>query len=415
MFNPAKASNNIKNEFIDYVATSYSFCDENLQQQFVDELRENISKGPLLEIKDVFETGHSIAELVDQGVLSPLFLNLESEKPQNKLYKRKLPVDRKLYLHQEKAVRSIVSGNNAVISTGTGSGKTNCFLIPVINELLREQEAGTLGPGIRALFIYPMNALANDQMKNIRELLMYYPDITFGVYNGGTENDEESAIAVYEAMFSKEKIEKLRHRLDNEILSRDEMKKNPPNILFTNYAMLEHLLFRPKDDVLFSNADFRFVVLDEAHVYNGATGIETAILLRRLKARISATQKARFILTSATLGSDSSADDDTITFAENLCGENFDRENIIRATRERYIPNLYVKHYSDELYKDLADESNIVANVLQKYGIDCDKNKEENELIYDLVVSSDLYRSLRLYMPNVCTLAEIEQTLNIDE
>ena len=213
MFNPAKASNNIKNDFIDYVATSYSFCDENLQQQFVEELRKNISKGPLLEIKDVFETGHSIAELVDQGVLSPLFLNLESEKPQNKLYKRKLPVDRKLYLHQEQAINSIVSGNNAVISTGTGSGKTNCFLIPVINELLREQEEGTLGPGVRALFIYPMNALANDQMKNIRELLMYYPDITFGVYNGGTENDEESAIAVYEAMFAKEKIEKLRHRL----------------------------------------------------------------------------------------------------------------------------------------------------------------------------------------------------------
>lgn len=213
----------------------------------------------------------------------------------------------------------------------------------------------------------------------------------------------------------KKKIEKLRHRLDNEILSRDEMKKNPPNILFTNYAMLEHLLFRPKDDVLFSNADFRFVVLDEAHVYNGATGIETAILLRRLKARISATQKTRFILTSATLGSDSSADDDIITFAENLCGENFDKENIIRATREKYIPNSYVKHYSDELYKDIADESNIVANVLQKYGIDCDKNKEENELIYDLVVSSDLYHSLRLNISNVCTLSEIEQTLNIDE
>ena len=95
-----------------------------------------------------------------------------------------------------------------------------------------------------------MNALANDQMKNIREILMCYPDITFGAYNGGTENDEESAIAAYEAMFAKKKVPELRHRLPNEILSRDEMKKNPPNILFTNYAMLEHLLLRPKDDVL---------------------------------------------------------------------------------------------------------------------------------------------------------------------
>lgn len=415
MFNPAKASSNIKNEFIDYIATSYSFCDETLQKQFVEELNNNISRGPLLEIKDVFKTGHSISELIDQGTLSPLFLNIESGKPNNKLYKRKLPVDRKLYLHQEQAINSIVSGNNAVISTGTGSGKTNCFLIPVINELLREQEEGTLGPGVRALFIYPMNALANDQMKNIRELLMYYPDITFGVYNGGTENDEESAIAVYEAMFAKEKIEKLRHRLDNEILSRDEMKKNPPNILFTNYAMLEHLLFRPKDDVLFSHADFRFVVLDEAHVYNGATGIETAILLRRLKARISSTKKTRFILTSATLGNDASADDDIITFAENLCGEDFNKENIIRATREKFVPNSNATHYPLGLYKNLADESNIVADVLGKYGVLYDKSKDENELIFDFIVDSDLYRSLRMNISNVCTIAEIEQCLNIDE
>lgn len=415
MFNPAKASSNIKNEFIDYIATSYSFCDETLQKQFVEELNNNISKGPLLEIKDVFKTGHSISELIDQGTLSPLFLNIESGKPNNKLYKRKLPVDRKLYLHQEQAINSIVSGNNAVISTGTGSGKTNCFLIPVINELLREQEEGTLGPGVRALFIYPMNALANDQMKNLRELLMYYPDITFGVYNGGTENDEESAIAVYEAMFAKEKIEKLRHRLDNEILSRDEMKKNPPNILFTNYAMLEHLLFRPKDDVLFSHADFRFVVLDEAHVYNGATGIETAILLRRLKARISSTKKTRFILTSATLGNDSSADDDIITFADNLCGEDFKKENIIRATREKFVPNSNATHYPLGLYKNLADESNIVADVLGKYRVLYDKSKDENELIFDFIVGSDLYRSLRMNISNVCTIAEIEQCLNIDE
>ena len=415
MFNPAKASSNIKNEFIDYIATSYSFCDETLQKQFVEELNNNISRGPLLEIKDVFKTGHSISELIDQGTLSPLFLNIESGKPNNKLYKRKLPVDRKLYLHQEQAINSIVSGNNAVISTGTGSGKTNCFLIPFINELLREQEEGTLGPGVRALFIYPMNALANDQMKNIRELLMYYPDITFGVYNGGTENDEESAIAVYEAMFAKEKIEKLRHRLDNEILSRDEMKKNPPNILFTNYAMLEHLLFRPKDDVLFSHADFRFVVLDEAHVYNGATGIETAILLRRLKARISSTKKTRFILTSATLGNDASADDDIITFAENLCGEDFNKENIIRATREKFVPNSNATHYPLGLYKNLADESNIVADVLGKYGVLYDKSKDENELIFDFIVGSDLYRSLRMNISNVCTIAEIEQCLNIDE
>lgn len=415
MFNPAKASQNIKNEFVDYISTTHSFADKGLQAQFLTQLNENIAKGPLLEIKDVFVQGKSINELINEGVLSPLFRELESAKPSGKLYQHKLPIDRKLYLHQENAIKAIVGGNNTVVSTGTGSGKTNCFLIPVLNELLREKEAGTMpSAGVRALFIYPMNALANDQMKNIREILMCYPDITFGVYNGGTENDEEKAIAVYEAMFAKEKNEKLRHRLDNEILSRDEMKKTPPNILFTNYAMLEHLLFRPKDDVLFSNSDFRFVVLDEAHVYNGATGIETSILLRRLRARMNTSKDTRFILTSATLGSDSSADDDIVTFAENLCGVPFNKANIIRATRENYVPNGNAKSFPLELYKELAQEDNVVWRVFEKYGISVDKAKNENELIYDFLIQTDLYHLMRQKIGNVCDLNDLVSTLRID-
>lgn len=415
MFNPAKASSNIKEEFIDYIATTHAFASPSLQEQFVKELRANIARGPLLEIKDVFKSGKSIEEMIkdDECPLSPLFRQLEASKPNDKLHKRKLPIDRKLYLHQEKAIRAIVGGNNAVVSTGTGSGKTNCFLIPVLNELLREKEDGTLGNGVRALFIYPMNALANDQMKNIREILMCYPNITFGAYSGGTENDEESAIAVYEAMFAKEKIPELRHRLPNEILSRDEMKKNPPNILFTNYAMLEHLLLRPKDDVLFSNADFRFVVLDEAHIYTGATGIETSILLRRLKARISATKDTRFILTSATLGSDSSVDDDIITFAENLCGVSFDKRYIIRAEREPYVPHPTIKKYPTELYEKLADEGNYAWQVLNEYGIEVDKNTDEKELLYDFLLTSDLYHALRLRLGGICELSEIGDKLSV--
>ena len=415
MFNPAKASSNIKEEFIDYIATTHAFANPSLQEQFVKELRANIARGPLLEIKDVFKSGKSIEEMIEDAdcPLSPLFRELESGKPNDKLHKHKLPITRKLYLHQEKAIRAIVGGNNAVVSTGTGSGKTNCFLIPVLNELLREKEQDTLGKGVRALFIYPMNALANDQMKNIREILMCYPDITFGAYNGGTENDEESAIAVYEAMFAKEKVPELRHRLPNEILSRDEMKKNPPNILFTNYAMLEHLLLRPKDDVLFSNADFRFVVLDEAHIYTGATGIETSILLRRLKARISANKDTRFILTSATLGSDSSVDDDIITFAENLCGVSFDKKYIIRAEREPYVPNATIKKYPNELYEKLADSENFVWQVLNDYGFNVDKATDEKELLYNFLLTSDLYHALRLRLGGICELSEIGEKLSV--
>lgn len=414
MFNPVLASKNIKEEFISYISTSFSFADGRLRKQFIDELNKIISNGPWLETNDVFKSGKTINQLIDEGILSPLYRDLEAKKPNTKLYKKCLPLDRPLYLHQENAIRAIVLGNNVVISTGTGSGKTNCFLIPVINELLREKENGTLRPGVRALFIYPMNALANDQMKNIRKILMCYPDITFGVYNGGTENNEEDAISVYEAMFSEDPVPELRHRLHNELLSRDEMKKNPPNILFTNYAMLEHLLFRPKDDVLFSESDFRFVVLDEAHVYAGATGIETSILLRRLRARITASKETQFILTSATLGNSSDSDDDIIKFANNLCGVDFKKENIIRATREKYAFIDNSQNYSPELIRELANEQNKVADILIKNGLLVDESLSENELIYDFVYSSNLYHRLRSNIKKVTNLDSIQKILELD-
>lgn len=414
MFNPVKASKNIKDEFINYVETSFTFADKSLREQFILELNKMIAAGPYLEVNDVFQCGKSIDQLIDEGVLSPLFRCLEEKKAEYLKNKKILPIERPLYLHQEKAVRIIVSGKNAVISTGTGSGKTNCFLIPVINELLREQESGTLNDGIRALFIYPMNALANDQIKNIRKLLMEYPDITFGVYNGATEADEAKALAVYEAMFAREEITKLRTRLPNEKLSRAEMKKNPPHILFTNYAMLEHLLFRPNDDVLFTNSDFRFVVLDEAHVYSGATGIETAILLRRLKARITSRQETQFILTSATLGAEKDSDGDIIKFANNLCGVEFTKDAIIRGVREKFILSNDRKEYPNKLIYDLANEENNVSSILSEYGIANDSSKSEYELLYDFILTTALYQRLRSNYKKVISLEEIQQLLAVD-
>jgi superfamily II DNA or RNA helicase len=414
MFDPVRASNNIKDEFISYISTSFSFSDLGLRRQFEEQLKSIISKGPYLETNDVFVSGKSIKELIDEGILSPLFEELEKNKINKE--KRILPIDRPLYFHQEKSIRTIVGGNNAVISTGTGSGKTNCFLIPVINELLREKEAGTLGPGVRALFIYPMNALANDQLKNIRKLLMDYEDITFGVYNGGTEYEEDDALKVYESMFANEPIEKLRHPLKNELLSRSQMKKTPPNILFTNYAMLEHLLFRPNDDTIFSKSDFKYVVLDEAHIYSGATGIETAILLRRLRARISSSRETQFILTSATLGTSKDSDDDIVKFAVNLCGTEFKKENIIRADRQKYVYNSNGVLYPFSLICELADEKNVVKEILDKYGIK-HGDGQENELLYDFLNQSAQYHIFRKNIQKVTSLNEICKILgaSVDE
>lgn len=412
MFNPAKAAEEIKKEYIGYISTTFHFRNQNLQKKFVEELEKTVSNGPFVDIKDSFKSGKTIEELIEVGTLSPLFKDLEKDK--NKKYQPKLPISRPLYLHQEKAIEKIIAGKNVVVSTGTGSGKTDCFVIPVINELLREKEQGKLNDGVRAIFIYPMNALANDQIKGLREILMNYPDIRFGVYNGGTENKEADAIKLYEAMYANEKYPELRKSLPNEEVSRDEMKKHPPHILFTNYAMLEHMLFRPGDDTIFSNSNFKYVVLDEAHVYAGATGIETAFLMGRLKGRINGERKPQFILTSATLGDGShESNKRVVEFAERLTGCTFHADEIINAFRDNSQKSSDIKKYPIQLFNDLANEEYFFDEILKKYNLDINYSQDkEAEILYDIISTSNLYDIMRS-KGNLIKLNDFSELLEI--
>lgn len=262
---------------------------------------------------------------------------------------------------------------------------------------MREKEQGKLNDGVRAVFIYPMNALANDQIKGLREILMNYPDIRFGVYNGGTENKEADAIKLYEAMYANEKYPELRKRLPNEEVSRERMKEHPPHILFTNYAMLEHMLFRPGDDTIFSNSNFKFVVLDEAHVYAGATGIETAFLMGRLKGRINGERKPQFILTSATLGDGSPVSNKRVVeFAERLTGCDFSTDDIITAYRDNSQKSSEIKKYPIQLFADLANEENFFDDILNKYNLNIAYSREkEAEILYDIISTSTWYDTMR--------------------
>lgn len=394
MFNPAEASARIKEEFIDYITTAYPIEDEQYRNIFKRQLDEIIAKGAYLQINTIFKSGKTIDELVKEGVLSARFRDLESKKVKGEKYS--LPLERPLYLHQESAIRKAAKGKNLVVSTGTGSGKTECFLIPIINELLREQDkAGKLPPGVRAIIIYPMNALAFDQMKRIRHLLKDYSDITFGVYNGSTEHEEEAALRVYKSLIKEAPLK-------NERLSRAEMRKEPPHLLFTNYAMLEHLLLRPGDDDLFSRSDFKFVVLDEAHIYSGATGMETALLLRRMKARIARSGKTQFILTSATLGSGKDSDDDIVSFADKLCGENFYVDDIIRATREEIDFSKPTNSYPISLFTDLVEKHKGLKEICAAYKIPFNEN--EKELYYDICENSPFYFKLLTLNQKIETL-----------
>ena len=288
-FDILQASKNITEKYIRYLKTVFDIDDPTYKKLFNQEINNigSFSKGPYLDVVDSFESGMKVQDLIDDGILSKDFKYIPD------IYAKTL------YKHQEISVKKLSEGKNVVVSTGTGSGKTESFLVPIINSLMKEkEEKGIITPGVRALLIYPMNALANDQISRLRSVLANYPSITFGAYTGQTPEGEERALERYKALNNGSKP------LKNEIISRSRMKDTPPNILITNYSMLEYLMLRPKDNSFFQGQhshNWRFIVLDEAHTYSVSTGIELSMLLRRLKAYLQDSD-IRYILTSATLG-----------------------------------------------------------------------------------------------------------------
>lgn len=313
---PIAATEKLRNDYTRYLNTIYAFDAPALREEFARALREPdfLVKGPILEASAPFQTGRSIAGLVQDGVLCRGF---------DALCSTALPADRPLYLHQDRAVEKLArGGRNVVVATGTGSGKTEAFLIPILDHLLRQEAAGVLGPGVRALLLYPMNALANDQLRRLRALLGRYPAITFGRYTGETREKQREAEAQFREEFPEEPL------IPNELLSREALRGTPPHLLITNYAMLEYLLLRPADSPFFDGPAarfWRFIVLDEAHVYDGAAGIEVAMLLRRLKDRVAASEPGRLqcVATSATLGQGRQDAPQVAEFARQLFGEPF--------------------------------------------------------------------------------------------
>lgn len=405
MFDPIQASQNIKDEFTSYVSTSFHLADKEYAEKFRESLNEEglISKGPYIDISDSFETGNNIETLITEGIMSPLFNDLEKNIPEGD---KEIKLQRKLYKHQETAIRKIRDNKNIVVTTGTGSGKTECFVLPIIDHLLREKSEGKLLDGVRAILIYPMNALANDQMKRLRVILAQYPSITFGVYNSSTKQEDKAGIAEYGRVF-KDADGKPAKPLKNELISRTAMQKTPPHILVTNYAMLEYMMLRPNDDLVFSRAKLRFLVLDEAHIYRGATGIETSLLLRRLKARISNSENVIHVLTSATLGGEE-VNKDIVSFAENLCAAKFGADDIIRS--KTIMPEFPKKMYDIpmEVFEKLAHPQAPLNRILEEVkGFKYESGIPDSEIIYNFCLSSNVYRILRQCADHPMTVLEL--------
>lgn len=336
--NPVQFGAEVIDQFGRYLMTTFPIADRGMEEQVRRHLRHDlggerlVAKGPYVFINSAFEEGPSVADLCADPQLG-LHPALKAVFPYESLHK-----------HQELTLRAIKAGQHTVVATGTGSGKTEAFLLPVVDRALYLRDAGA-PPGVVAVLIYPMNALVDDQLRRLRPLLAG-AGVTFGRYTGVTPEDagpEQGRLresrpytAQERALLHEGKEEKVPIPWE-ECFTRKDIRERKPRILLTNFHQLEYLLLRDLDLDLFRGAPLGFFVVDEVHTYTGALGSEVSCLLRRL--RHVAGKKADEVVcvgTSATVQQPESGLDAAAAvraFAARLFG--VDRERVELVT-ERY-------------------------------------------------------------------------------
>jgi superfamily II DNA or RNA helicase len=258
---------------------------------------------PLVQINPSYKATTSVAKLVADGTLEPACADIFRAPNGESL---------QLYKHQEQAIALGRQGESFVVTTGTGSGKSLCFFIPIINAILEERRRGA-PRRTRAIVIYPMNALANSQQEELKKYLgnvAVERGITFKRYTGDDEQEERKQVA-----------------------------ETPPDILLTNFMMLELLMTRqdPVDRQVMSNcAGLRFLVLDELHTYRGRQGADVALLVRRVREAL-APERFQCIGTSATMASDDVRDKSQIVaeVATRLFSVPVSEANVVVETLDR--------------------------------------------------------------------------------
>lgn len=235
---------------------------------------------PLLQLNPHYEEGGTVQSLVGLGGLAPECAQF---------FRHPHPPagggdpSLRLHRHQAQAVGLGLAGKSYVVTTGTGSGKSLCFFIPIVDAVIKAKKAGG-GTGTRAIVIYPMNALANSQQEELKKFLGGGAEglqVTFGRYTGQETSEEREAI-----------------------------RKNPPDILLTNFMMLELLMTRQSEldrQVVENCRGLKFIVLDELHTYRGRQGADVAMLMRRLRTRVGDPASPPICVgTSATMASEGS-------------------------------------------------------------------------------------------------------------
>ena len=265
----------------------------------------------------------------------------------------RFPRDRRPYAHQVEAWRTLAAAEprSVLVASGTGSGKTECFMVPILDRLVRERKSvGGRLIGVRALFLYPLNALINSQRDRLSAWTSgFESDIRFALYNGLTP----------EVVKTREQSSQ-----PSEVLDRKSLRATPPPILVTNATMLEYMLVRTQDSPILqqSQGKLEWVVLDEAHTYIGSQAAEMALLIRRVLHSFGVTpERVRFVATSATIGrSKEEGADQLRSFLAQLAGVDAARVHVVTASRaipKLPSPSRAIAPSRDELWR-LAPSNN---------------------------------------------------------
>ena len=283
---------------------------------------------PVFEaIFDWQQVKHSMLDLAEQGFLTEVLVEAMDQKADDeRLAEYQFPMERHPYTHQYAAWKQLKRErpHSVLITSGTGSGKTEGFLVPILDNLARQCAVAGRLHGVRALFLYPLNALINSQRDRLSAWSRpFNGDIRFCLYKGDTPRSMSAA---------------KKRRLGPELVGdRKTLREDTPPILVTNATMLEYMLIRAEDRPIIdqSQGTLRWIVLDEAHTYQGSRSAEIALLLRRVLYAFGVKpSQVRFVATSATIGDESPESERRLQrFLADLGGVPSKRVHVVRGER----------------------------------------------------------------------------------
>lgn len=327
----------------DYSSYTRSFVelrDERVRRTVDDAVQDGLLwPDPWLQLNPSFEQGATADELVAEGLLDPECAKIFRIKKDRGDFGGPL----RFHRHQDQAIRRARAGRNYVLTTGTGSGKSLAYIVPIVDHVLRQRKAGA-GKGVKAIIVYPMNALANSQFGELEKFIQFgYPHgaepLRYARYTG-QENDAQ----------------------------REAILADPPDIVLTNYVMLELILTRRGERerlIRAARGSLQFLVLDELHTYRGRQGADVAMLVRRVRDACDALD-LQVVGTSATMASGGSEAQNVVAVAQvasRLFGAQVTPDDVIGETLARATPELdlgdpeTIRRLRDRLEQATAPES----------------------------------------------------------